>query len=139
MAITLGALTLPATLVWADECDWSPVSQKVDYSTSGALILQEAIRLAGRPITLVGQSDGNAHTGGILRSDLLTLYTALTTTGVELTLTLHDARTFTVAGRHQGEQSPIDAVPLPAVKSLPPAIPASNHWYLLRALRLITV
>lgn len=139
MSITLGALTLPPTLVWEDEFQGSLIAQSFSETLTGAEVIQEATRLAGKNITLVGQSDGNAHTGGILRSDLQTLYTLLHATGVRLTLTLHDARTFTVTGRHEGERGPIDAVPLPVFGSLLPANPPSDAWYLLRSLRLRTI
>lgn len=135
MAITLGAITLPATLVWEDEFAWSPVAQSTEYSLTGALIVQEATKLAGRPITLVGKSDSNAHTGGISRTDLLALQTALSVAGASWTLTLHDARTFTVAA----QQDPLEAEPLPVYRSFSPANPASDRWYLIRALKLQTV
>lgn len=135
MAITLGAITLPDTLVWEDEFVWSPVAQSTEYSLTGALIVQEATKLAGRPITLVGKSDSNAHTGGISRTDLLALQAALIVAGASWTLTLHDARTFTVAA----QQDPLEAEPLPVYRSFSPANPASDRWYLIRALKLQTV
>lgn len=135
MAITLGVITLPSTLVWEDEFAWSPVLQSTDYGLTGALIVQEATKLAGRPITLVGNSDGTAHTGGISRTNLLALQTALAVAGATWTLTLHDARTFTVAAR----DNPLEAEPLPVYGALWPANPTGDRWYLIRALRLQTV
>lgn len=49
---SLGAFTLPEDPVWTDEFDWTPVEQAMDYSLTGALILQTAVKQAGRPITL---------------------------------------------------------------------------------------
>ncbi len=51
---TLGTLTLPADPVWTDEfsSSWSPVARSGEYSLTGAYIVQESVRLAGRPITL---------------------------------------------------------------------------------------
>mgnify|MGYP001006359454 CR=1 FL=1 len=138
MAITLGAFVLPATMVWEDEFAWSPVAQTIEYGLTGSQIIDEAVKQAGRPITLIGQSDGNHHTGGIQRADLLTLRTTLYVVGAIHTLTLHDARTFTVTSVHGGE-GPITAVPLPVFGSIWPANPQSTRWYLLRAIRLITV
>lgn len=37
-----------------EEFDWSPVAQSADYLVSGALLIEEHTRLAGRPITLQG-------------------------------------------------------------------------------------
>lgn len=39
-------------LEWVDEFDWDPVAQEQDRSLSGALIVQEGVKLYGRPITL---------------------------------------------------------------------------------------
>ncbi len=137
MAITLGAITLPAGLVWSDETGWSALIQTVEYSLTGALIVQQAVRQAGRPITLVGQSSGNDHTAWITRANLLALKTQLDA-GSPATLTLHDARTFSVIARLDSDSS-IDTEPLPVAGSFLPANPASGDWYVLRAVRLMTV
>ncbi len=116
MAITLGAIALPDTLVWEDEFSWSPVAQSTEYSLTGALIVQEA-------------------TGGITLTNLRLLKTALDVAGASWTLTLHDARTFTVAVR----ENPLEAEPLPVYRSFFPANPTGDRWYLIRALKLQTV
>ncbi len=58
MAITLTYLGTTAhisdRLVWTDEYSWSPVDQATAYSTTGALLVDVAVKQAGRPITLVG-------------------------------------------------------------------------------------
>lgn len=60
MAITLThtpsntQLTLPDALNWIDEFSYSPVQQTKTYTTTGALLIEEAVRQAGRPITLEG-------------------------------------------------------------------------------------
>lgn len=41
--------------IWPDELDWSPVAQATEYTLTGALVLEEFARQAGRPITLVGE------------------------------------------------------------------------------------
>lgn len=136
MSITLGALTLPDGLIWQDEFAWSPVTQSVEYGLTGALVVQEATRLAGRPITLVGQASGNQSAAcWITRADLLTLQAALCVAGAQFTLTLHDARTFTVAPR----QDPLEAEARPVVRSFLPAKPNSASWYWLRSVKLQTV
>lgn len=135
MAITLGAITLPATLVWEDEFTWTPVSLSTEYALTGALIVQESTKLAGRPITLTGKSDSNAHTGGISLTNLRTLQAALIVTGASWTLTLHDARTFTVIAA----ADPLQVDPLPVYRSFFPANPTGDRWFLIRALKLLTV
>ena len=134
MAITLATLTLPTGLAWSDEV-WSALSQSSERSLTGALIVQQSVKLSGRPITLIGQSSGNDYTAWITRADLLALL-ALLQTGAPLTLTLHDARTFSVIAS-PGQDPPIDADPLPVVGSFLPANPQSADWYVLRALYLI--
>lgn len=58
MAITLSLAgsdkQLPNDLIWTDELTWSPLTQKKGYSIEGSLILDRFVRLAGRPITLIG-------------------------------------------------------------------------------------
>ena len=63
MSITLTyngtTATLNDRLQWSDEFDWSPVEQATAYSTTGALLVDVAVKLAGQPITLEG-TDTNA-------------------------------------------------------------------------------
>lgn len=55
--ITLDAITLPADLIWVDEYAYTPVRQSVSIAVDGALIIEAAAQLAGRPITLQGEDD----------------------------------------------------------------------------------
>ena len=59
MSITLShagtTLALSDRLAWTDEFGWSPVEQSTEYSTTGALLVHVATKLAGRPITLEGK------------------------------------------------------------------------------------
>lgn len=58
MAITLThngtTAQLGDRLDWSDEFGWSPVDQASAWSTTGALLVDVALKQAGRPITLVG-------------------------------------------------------------------------------------
>jgi len=105
MAISLDAITLPDNLGWTDEYDWSPVLQQTEYSLTGALIVEEATRLAGRPITLT-TPDGGDWTDRATVDSLRAKLTANTT----MTLTLHDGRAFNVRWRH--EETPLEAKPI---------------------------
>lgn len=64
MTITLKylttTLTLPGDLFWSDENDWNSVEQTVQRSTTGALIISSAARIAGRPVTLKPDDDSGA-------------------------------------------------------------------------------
>ena len=51
------ALVLPDDLLWSDEHSWSQTVATSAYLITGALLIQSATRLAGRPITLVGAPD----------------------------------------------------------------------------------
>lgn len=51
------ALALPEDLIWADELSWAAVAQKTERSITGALIVDTAPRVGGRPITLQGDGD----------------------------------------------------------------------------------
>lgn len=43
---------------WVDEWDWNPVEQDQKFSLAGVLIIQEGVKVYGRPITL--SSNGGA-------------------------------------------------------------------------------
>ncbi len=63
--ITLAGISLPADLQWSDEFTGWRVGQDVKTSLTGAQIIQEAARQAGRPITLSSSRDGSAWVGVI--------------------------------------------------------------------------
>ena len=103
-------LLLPDDLLWSDEHNWSPATASVSYLITGALLVQSALRQAGRPMTLTGAQD----MAWITRSCVETLYDwAAAPLGADsgrFELTLHDARVFTVAFRHA--EVPIEAEPV---------------------------
>ena len=142
--ITLGSLVLPDGLVWSDEYDWTPIAQSAgDYSLTGALLLQESVKLSGRPITLAYQRDGNEHTAWIKRaqthngwSSLEALRAALLVHSVKLTLTLHDNRQFTVSPRHDSG-GPIKVQPKSVYKSFALANPGPDALYYVEEIRLM--
>ena len=131
MALTLGALTLPQGLRWADEFTWSPLTQATEYSLTGALIVHQGEKQAGRPITLEGGKDF----AWLTRTEVAALK-ALLDAGEEMTLTLHDARTFTVL---PAGEAPLKVTALPVVKDSGPANPSSSARYVLDTLTLIEV
>ena len=55
---------------WSDEYSWSAVSKQSTYTLTGALVVEQAAKLAGRPITLES-IDGNS--GLLPRATLDTL------------------------------------------------------------------
>jgi len=130
MSITLThsttALTLPDALNWTDEYTWSPVQQSKTYTTTGALLIEEATKQSGRPITLEGAKDATWCT----RSIVDTLRTWAATTNIIMTLVLRGT-TRTVTFDHEKE----------ALQGLPVMFYsdgsiASDDWY-YPTLRLI--
>ena len=77
-------LTLPDALNWSDEFTWSPVQQTKTYTTTGALLIEESTRQAGRPITLQGSADSTWCT----RELVITLHAWSATPGAAMTLVL---------------------------------------------------
>ncbi len=45
-------IELSHDLLWTDEHEWTPVVASVEYSLTGALLVENAKRQAGRPISL---------------------------------------------------------------------------------------
>lgn len=90
MAITLyhaasaTTVTLPDALNWVDEYTWSPVEQTKTYTTTGALLIEESVKQAGRPITLEGNEDRTWCTRALV--DTLRAWAA--TPGIVLALTI---------------------------------------------------
>lgn len=55
--ITNAVIELDDELYPTDEHDWSPVVASSEYTLTGALAIQQGVRLAGKPITLQSQED----------------------------------------------------------------------------------
>ena len=53
-------IDLHPDLYWSDEHTWAPVEQAVGRTLTGALDVQAAARIAGRPITLEPEDDNSA-------------------------------------------------------------------------------
>jgi hypothetical protein len=104
------ALLLPDDLLWSDEHAWTPAVASVSYLITGALLVQSAIRQAGRPITLTGALD----MAWVPRSSVATLHDwAAVPLGISsgrFELTFADARVFTVAFRHA--ETTVEAEPI---------------------------
>lgn len=71
-------------LDWQDEFSWSPVDQATSYSTTGALLIDVALKQAGRPITLIGTETA----AWITRALCSTLQAWAELPGIQLTLVL---------------------------------------------------
>ena len=78
-------LQLHPDLMWSDEFNWQPVEQAAEFSVTGALIVQEAAKQAGRPITLEPEDDNSAW---MLRDTIEQLRNWAAEAGKTLELTL---------------------------------------------------
>lgn len=101
MSITLTVdtttVTLPSDMYWADESDWHPVRQNVEYTLTGALVIDIAPILAGRPISLRPYDNAASW---MVKADLDQLKTWAAALGQQMTLNLHGTA-HTVIWRHQ--------------------------------------
>lgn len=124
---TLGVIQLPRGMLWIDEFNWSAVEKAAEYSVTGALLIDAATKLAGRPLTLQGTSDAGWIERGVLKA--LRALAAADAVGVHV-LTLADGRIFNVQFA-PGE--PIEAAPVAR-----PELPPDSYPY-VATLRLIEV
>ena len=127
MAHDLNGISIPSGLVWADEFEWADAESASEYGITGALLIDAAERLSGRPITLEGQDDA----GWLERSALLSVPALADVPGATYAFTHHDGRVFTVAFAPGG--NPISARPV-ARPELPP-----SDWPYVAIIRLIEV
>lgn len=100
ITLTLGTtmVTLPDALNWTDEYTWSPVQQTKTRTTTGALLIEEAVKQAGRPITLEGSEDRTWCTRALV--DQLRAWAA--TPGIVLELTLRGVARNTTFDHEKG-------------------------------------
>lgn len=113
----LAGIALPPGMIWADEFDWTAPLRAVEYSLTGALVIDSARRSAGRPITLQGEAD---H-GWMRRSALAQLWQlADAGAAAPMALVLADGRQYSV---HFAAGEPLSAKPLARAEVAPAALP----------------
>lgn len=122
----LGGVELPRGMLWTDEFTWVAVERSVERSITGAQVVDQAAKVAGRPITLQGVRDQ----GWIRRATLLAVQALADVPGATYTLKLADGREFEVMF---APENPMEAEPISR-----PELPASTHPY-VATLRLLTV
>ena len=107
MSASLGGVALPDDLEWVDEFDRSPVSQQVEVSLAGALIVEESAQLTGAPITLRSGQSGSNYWALADRATVIALQALADTPRQQSTpmaLELPDGRTTTVLFRGSGAE-----------------------------------
>ncbi|MGI2026582.1 hypothetical protein [Endozoicomonas acroporae] len=124
----LDTITLPDDLLWINEFEWNPVEQNVDRSITGALLVQEQVKLQGRSIILTG----GQQAGWISRLTVKNLFALSKAANKTMSLTLPDSRQFSVIfDRSNG-------APVEAQQVLPFAYPADADEYFV-IIRLLTL
>ena len=101
MSLTLAdvstTLTLNPDLYWSDENTWHPVQQTADRTITGAHVIQAALMVKGRPITLEPIGDESAW---MSLAQVTTLRNWAAVPGKTMTLTLRGVER-DVIFRHQ--------------------------------------
>lgn len=130
--LTDGAtLALSDDLLWIDEHAWSPAVSTMSYLLNGALLVQSAVRQAGRPMTLVGAADMAWVTRAVVNTLHAWAALPLAASTGSFELTLMDARVFTVAFRHA--ETAVEAEP---VKGFPARSESDFYRLTLRLLQI---
>lgn len=97
-ALSAITVTLPDALNWTDEYTWSPVQQTKTRTTTGTLLIEEALMKSGRPITLEGSEDRTWCTRALV--DQLRAWAV--TPGIVLELTLRGVARNTTFDHEKG-------------------------------------
>lgn len=126
----LQSLTLSHDLIWIDEHAWSPAVANLEYSLTGALLMEYGTRQAGRPITLQPPDASMAwHTRNVIDKVLAWSRTP----GQKYRLTLDDGRNFTILFRHH--ESPVmEAKPVTGLASY-----SENDYWQITTLKFMEV
>ena len=115
-------------LYWSDEYKWSKVIQSQEYAISGSLIVEDWVKLSGRPITLQGGDDRT----WVSKEVVIQIQTLLDLPGQSITLYLTDGRQFTVIFDNSSGAG-FEAEPLGSIYPTPPEIP-----YVIKSMKFIT-
>lgn len=134
ITLAVGAVTLELDpdLQWSDEFDWSPVEQAIEYSLTGALIVDHGLRQAGRPITLDAPSDDAAWMPRGVLTQLQAWEADPALAG--MTLNLRGTTYDVIFRRHDG--APIEARPVTFVADPLPG--GFGDWYLTTLRFMVT-
>lgn len=124
-------LTLDPDLRWTDEFAWGRIEQATERSIGGALIVDVAVNIAGRPITLKNPADNAAW---MRRAVLSQLQAWEALPSQRFTLNLRGTPYIVIFDRSNG--AAIEAEPVEFVADPEPG--GFGDWYLC-TLRFLTV
>lgn len=120
LSVGLTTVQLNPDLFWEDENNWHPVEQTSERTITGALVVQVAERVAGRPITLRPEDDSS---GATEHTDLEQLRNWAAVPGQEMTLTIRGESRTVIFRHHDG--AAIEARPWVHRRDV-----QSGDWYL---------
>lgn len=119
MPLSIGGVDLPDDLIWTDEYQWSAVTQKMEITVGGALLIEESVQAAGRLITL----EGDESSAWATRTQIEALRTLAEQPNEVHELVLPDGREFDVMFRRPA----FEAKPI-----IPFNVSAAGDFYSLR-------
>ena len=99
LSVGLTTVQLNPDLFWEDENNWHPVEQTSERTITGALVVQVAERVAGRPITLRPEDDSS---GATELTDLEQLRNWAAVPGQQMTLTIRGESRTVIFRHHDG-------------------------------------
>lgn len=125
--LLLDSIELDDQFEWVDEFEWDAVAQEQDRSLAGNLLVQEGLKVHGRPITL--RANGGVWTP---LSTVRSLEVLRDQVGRVMPLTLPDGRIYSVIF-NRADGPPLEATPIERLVN-----PGPDEPYDV-SIRLITV
>ena len=125
--LLLDSIELDDQFEWVDEFEWDAVAQEQDRSLAGNLLVQEGLKVHGRPITL--RANGGVWTP---LSTVRSLEVLRDQVGRVMPLTLPDGRVYSVIF-NRADGPPLEAAPIERLVN-----PGPDEPYDV-SIRLITV
>ena len=103
------SIVLPSDLIWSDEFTWVPVVQSAERTITGARVVDTALLIGGRPITL----EGEGITAYITRGDFRVLHAWVSVPNLSLALLLHgEVRNVRFVRGGEGDAKGLSAEPV---------------------------
>jgi hypothetical protein len=124
---TSTTIQIPRGVAWSDELEWAPVDTAAERGITGALIVDAAVKVKGRPVTLASLGSDQ---GFITRAVLLELQELAEIPLAKFELTLADGREMTVM--FAPGEIPVEAEPVGK-----PELPTDDNLY-TATLRFVT-
>lgn len=126
-------VVLPKDVFWENELSWSPAAQTVEWSTTGALLVQEGTKLKGREILLQAKD----NMAWITREQGQTLQTMRNRINYIMTLSFRHKYDATELFNHKVRFLQPDGLVLAPILDFDQYEPGA--YYILKSIKLIEV